>query len=105
MGREEQIIENRIRKIKELREQGINPYPSKFGFKNHSDEIYAKYKKLPKDKITKDKVSIAGRIIIKRDLGKISFATIQDSRGKIQLLSQEGKTSEKTREFFKRYVD
>ena len=64
MGREEQIIENRIRKIKELREQGINPYPSKFGFKNHSDEIYAKYKKLPKDKITKDKVSIAALTLI-----------------------------------------
>src|SRR3989344_3797755 len=105
MGREEQIIENRIRKIKELKEQGINPYQNRFDVKNYSEELHEKYRKLGKDKITNDKVKIAGRIMIKRDLGKISFATLQDSRGKIQLISQEGKTSDKVRDLFKKYVD
>ena len=69
MGREEQIIENRIRKIKELKEQGINPYQNRFDVKNYSEELHEKYRKLGKDKITNDKVKIAGRIMIKRDLG------------------------------------
>ena len=105
MGREEQIIENRIRKIKELKEQGINPYQNRFDVKNYSEELHEKYRKLGKDKITNDKVKIAGRIMIKRDLGKISFATLQDAKGNLQLISQEGETSEKVRDLFKKYVD
>jgi len=105
MGREEQIIENRLRKIKELREQGINPYPNKFEIKNYSSDLQKKYKKLKKDSKTKESVSIAGRIMIKRDLGKISFATLQDSKGKIQIISQEGETPSKVRDLFKKYVD
>ena len=105
MGREEQIIDNRLRKIKELRDKGINPYPHKFDVKNNSIELQEKYKKLKKDEKTKDKVKIAGRIMIKRDLGKISFATLQDGYGKIQIISQEGETADKERELFKKYVD
>ena len=105
MSREDQIIENRMRKIKELREQGINPYPHKFSVKNYSLDLHKKYSKLANDKKTKDKVVVAGRIMIKRDLGKIGFATLQDAQGKIQIISQEGETSDKIRELFKKYVD
>jgi lysyl-tRNA synthetase, class II len=105
MGREEQIIENRLKKIEELRNLGINPYPHKFDKKNSCLELQGKYKNLLKDKSTKDKVVIAGRVMIKRDLGKIGFATLQDGSGKIQIISQQGETSEKQREFFKKYVD
>ena len=105
MGREEQITENRIKKIKELREKGINPYPHKFDVKNYSSELQTKYKKLAKGRKTKDKVVVAGRIMIKRDLGKIGFATLQDSKGRIQIVSQEGETPEKERDFFKKYAD
>ncbi len=105
MGREEQIVDNRIKKIEELRKLKVDPYPHKYNFKNNALEINQKYKKLKRDKKTKDKVSVAGRVLLKRDLGKISFATLQDSTGKIQLVSQEGETTKKTREFFKKYID
>ena len=105
MGREEQIIENRIRKIKELRNSGINPYPNKFDVKNYAEELQKKYEKLKNDEKTKDKVKLAGRLMIKRDMGKISFGTLQDSSGKIQIVSQEGETSDKVRELFKKYAD
>ncbi|MEK6873646.1 MAG: lysine--tRNA ligase [Nanoarchaeota archaeon] len=105
MGREDQIIESRIKKVEELRKLGINPYPNKFDFKHYANELQEKYKKLKKEGKTKDKVSVAGRVMIKRDLGKISFATIQDSSGKIQIVSQQGETPSKKFEFFKKYVD
>ena len=38
MGREEQIINERLKKIEELRKNGINPYPHKFDKKNSISE-------------------------------------------------------------------
>ncbi|MFA5019569.1 MAG: lysine--tRNA ligase [Candidatus Pacearchaeota archaeon] len=105
MGREEQIIENRKKKIEELRNHGINPYPYKFDKKNSTKELQEKYSGLKKDSKTKDSVKIAGRLMNKRDLGKIIFATLQDFNGKIQVIVQEGETPEKTREFFRKYLD
>ena len=105
MGREDQIIESRIKKVEDLRKVGINPYPNKFEFKNYASELQEKYKRLKKEEKTKDKVSVAGRVIIKRDLGKISFATLQDSSGRIQLVSQQDETPSKKFEFFKTYID
>jgi lysyl-tRNA synthetase, class II len=105
MGREEQIINERLRKIKELRSQGINPYPHKFDKKDSTAELQEKHKSLKKDSKSKAKAKIAGRLLTKRDLGKISFATLQDGQGKIQIVLQEKETPEKIREFSKKYVD
>lgn len=105
MGREDQIIQSRIKKVEDLKKLGVNPYPNKFEFKHSSSELQEKYKKLKKEERTKDKVSVAGRVMIKRDLGKISFATLQDSNGKIQIVSQDGETPGKEFEFFKKYID
>ena len=105
MGREEQIIENRLRKIKELKELGINPYPHKFDKKVSFSELHEKYKKLKTNTTTKDKVKTAGRLMTIRHLGKISFASLQDSSGKIQIVLQEGITPEKVFGFFKKYLD
>src|SRR4030043_436171 len=97
MGREEQIIEERLKKIKELEKRKINPYPNKFDKKNSVSECI-------KSKIGA-KVTTAGRMITKRDLGKISFAKLRDYSGDIQLVFQEGKTPEKIFDFFKEYLD
>tara|TARA_Y100000310_G_scaffold88080_1_gene85000 strand:- start:1364 stop:2857 length:1494 start_codon:yes stop_codon:yes gene_type:complete len=105
MSREKQIIDNRIRKIEDLRERGINPYPNKFNVKDLAGDLQEKYKNLKKDSVTRDKVAVAGRVMIKRDIGKISFGTLQDSNGKIQIISQEGETSVKVREMFKKNID
>ncbi|GBE19939.1 MAG TPA: lysine--tRNA ligase [Candidatus Pacearchaeota archaeon] len=97
MGREEQIISERKRKIEELKKQGINPYPHKFDKKDSCAECL-------KSKLGK-KVKTAGRLMIKRDLGKISFSKLQDGSGKIQIVLQDKKTPEKIKKFFKKYVD
>jgi lysyl-tRNA synthetase class 2 len=105
MGREEQIIDERLRKIKELRKQNINPYPSLFEKKECVREIRKKYAKLKEGEKTKETVKTAGRLMSARDMGKIAFGTILDDGGKIQIILQEPLTDKKTKEFFKKYVD
>ncbi len=96
-GREQQIVDERIRKLNELKKAGINPYPHKFEKK---DEI----SKILKLKL-KSKVITAGRVMSQRDFGKIAFAKLRDESGEMQIVFQEGETPGKVMEFFKKYID
>ncbi len=97
MGREEQIIGERKRKISELNEIGINPYPHSFEKKHTCLESL----NLKEGENTKT----AGRVMTKRDLGKIIFSNLMDESATIQITFQEGKTEEEVKSFFKKYVD
>jgi lysyl-tRNA synthetase class 2 len=105
MGREEQVIQERIKKLNELRKEKIEPYPYKFDKKNSSSELQKKYAKLAPDERTKDVVKTAGRVMTIRDIGSLIFSTIQDGEGKLQIVLQKGETSDKELEMFKKYVD
>jgi len=105
MGREQQIIKERERKLEELKKKGINPYAYKFDVRDFSDEIKEKYSKLKNNQKSGGKVKVAGRVMIVRSLGKLVFVTIQDSNGRLQLVLQKGKTSEKDFNLFKKYID
>ena len=102
MSREDQITGERLRKIEELKKQKIFPYAYKFEKKENCSELQEKYVKLKSEEKTKDKVRVAGRVMIKRDLGKISFAKLQDFSGGIQIVLQDGETPDKEFEFFKK---
>lgn len=97
MGREEQIISERKKKIDELKKNGINPYAYNFDKKYNCLEC-------SKSKIS-SKVKTAGRLMTKRDLGKIAFGRLRDNFGEVQIVLQEGETPAKTREFSKKYID
>jgi lysyl-tRNA synthetase class 2 len=97
MGREEQIINERLRKLKEVKNSGINPYPNKYDKKQSCDECL-------NSKIG-SKVKTAGRLMTKRDLGKIAFCVLKDFSGKIQIVLQDDETPKKEREFFKKNID
>lgn len=97
MGREEQIINERLRKLKEIREKGINPYPNKYDKKQTCEDCL-------KAKIN-TKVKTAGRLMTKRDLGKIAFAKLRDGTGEIQIVLQDKETPDEKRKFFKKYFD
>ena len=105
MGREEQIISERMRKLEELRKQGVNPYPPKFEVKDTTSDLQRKFSKIRKEEKTKSNAVIAGRLMTLRDLGKIVFAVLNDGCGKIQIILQEKETPEKIREFFKKFID
>ena len=77
---ENHLIQIRKEKLKELQEQGKNPFEiTKFNRTNSAGEIKANY-----DNFEQKDVSVAGRIIAKRIMGKASFCTILDSDEKIQ---------------------
>ncbi len=87
MGIEEEnrLIKERVDKLKALRELGVNPYPYSFDKTHHAKDILSKYDKLKPEEKTEDNVSVAGRIMTLRNMGKATFLHIQDGSGKIQL--------------------
>ena len=78
---------NKIKKEKldRIYEKGIDPYPSVFKVDSDSKEIKTKFKDLEKGEHTKEKFSIAGRIMQNRPMGKACFMNLLDKEGKIQL--------------------
>lgn len=96
MGRQDEIIKERKRKIKELREAGINPYAYEFKKKAISKCLAEKLG---------TKVKTAGRLMTKRNIGKISFCNLMDSSGNIQLVFQDKETPEDVVSFLKKYID
>ena len=78
---------NKIKKEKldRIYEKGIDPYPSVFKVDSDSSKIKTKFKDLEKGEHTKEKFSIAGRIMQNRPMGKACFMNLLDKQGKIQL--------------------
>ncbi len=85
MKPEDQLMQERIRKLNEIREKGIVAYPYKFDKKHNALELQEKFSKLKKEEKTKTKVSVAGRIMLLRRMGKVTFMQIQDQSGRIQV--------------------
>lgn len=82
---EDDPIEVRRAKREALIAAGKDPYGHGFGFSHHLDELQEKYTALEDGASTEDEVVVAGRIMAKRDQGKISFLVIRDSSAEIQL--------------------
>jgi lysyl-tRNA synthetase class 2 len=76
----------RREKLKRLREQGINPYPVTFPRTHTLAQVRAEAGELPPDTRTGRQVSVAGRVILSRDGGKLCFATLRDGSGDLQIM-------------------
>lgn len=105
MGRQDQIINERKKKLEELQKLGVNAYPHKYSPEDYSLDIKEKNSKLKENQKSKNKANIAGRIMTVRDLGKLIFATLQDSKGKIQIVLQKEETEKNSFELFKKFID
>lgn len=74
------LIKRRLEELEELKKRGINPFPYNYEITHHSKEILDNY-----DELEGKDVSIAGRIMSLRRMGKASFAHLMDFEGKIQI--------------------
>ncbi len=81
-SRLERITEQRLDSLSRIRARGINPYPHSYHPSHTVGEAIALYKQ--EGEGSQD-ISLAGRIMSKRSIGKMSFLDIRDSSGKIQL--------------------
>ena len=91
-----QIINFRKEKLSKLKDLGFDPYPHKYERTHTSSEIKNNFKKLE----NKD-VSISGRVMALRKMGKASFIHIMDAFGQIQVFIKEDTVGRKIYEAFK----
>ena len=98
----------RIRREKRaaLIERGVEPYPVAVERTKSLAEIRAKYTGLEIDVATGDIESLTGRIIFKRDTGKLCFATLREGDGtELQAMLSLDKVGEERLELYKELVD
>tara|TARA_B100000965_G_scaffold179178_1_gene149463 strand:+ start:37 stop:1527 length:1491 start_codon:yes stop_codon:yes gene_type:complete len=87
IGGEASILEERRKKLEELREQNI-AYINNYTPADKAQELHGLYGHLNKEELEEKKISdlsIAGRIVLKRVMGNASFVTIRDGSGDIQV--------------------
>lgn len=89
-------MQQRRSKLGEIRELGIDPYPYKYLVKNHSAEIIERFADRQDFEERQFPVSMAGRIMSMRGHGKVGFAHIQDSTGRIQIYVRRNEIGEET---------
>jgi lysyl-tRNA synthetase class 2 len=76
------IFEQRLAKLKEIRNRGIDPYPRKFEHTHLSGAIKEDFEDLS---ASGSQVSVAGRLMSKRPHGKTAFGHVRDIQGDIQV--------------------
>ena len=96
---EEQLIKERMKKLGQLKDMEINPYPTKYEIKNKISELLEKYSKLKPEEKSKAKIQIAGRIKAVRNMGKVAFGNIEDFTGNIQFYIQRDDSPEQYKLF------
>ncbi len=101
-----ELEEQRLNKLEKLREQGIEPYPTR-SHKSHSNaEAIAAFEKAEAEGTTEGvDVNLAGRLRAIRNMGKLSFAHIEDMSGKVQLLLRVNELGEEKLDEFVRFYD
>ncbi len=106
---ENSIIAERRTKLNALRQQGV-AFPNDFQPTDKAADLQARYETVDREALQKQqvKVSVAGRMMLKRVMGKASFATLQDASGpqadgRIQVYITNELVGEDRHEAFKHY--
>jgi lysyl-tRNA synthetase class 2 len=82
--------DERLRKLEELKQLGINPYPADTHRTHTMGDIVSRFEELENQTAT-----VAGRVTGIRKFGKLAFITIRDFSGSIQLFIQQGTIAER----------
>jgi lysyl-tRNA synthetase class 2 len=99
----DQLIVRR-EKMKELQDQGIDPFGKRFERSHSSNELLEAYDQFSKEELAEKEetsISFAGRIMTKRGKGKAGFAHVQDLNGQIQIYVRKDSVGEEQYELFK----
>ena len=107
MSEESQVIKVRHQKLEKIEKIGIRSYPNDFRPKDRAKYLKEIYQDVPSEELEKreQEFSLAGRVMAKREMGKIIFSHIQDETDKIQILVAKSEVSSEDFNFFKKYVD
>ncbi len=102
---ENQIIAERRAKLAEIRATQRVAFPNDFQRKDFAGNVTAAHADKDKDALEAEQVevAIAGRMVLKRVMGKASFATVQDSSGRVQFYINDEGVGADTHEAFKHW--
>src|SRR3954463_10861345 len=95
----------RREKLERLRSQGVDPYPLGVPRTATLDDVRRRHPDLAPDTATGDVVSVAGRVVLKRDGGKLCFATLRDGTAEFQVMLSLDRVGEESLEAWKRDID
>ena len=94
-----ELLQIRRDKLKQLQDEGKDPFQiTKYLVDNDSKNIKDNF-----DTLEGSEVSIAGRLMSKRGMGKVSFCDLQDKSGRIQLYARQDEMDEAEYADFKKY--
>ncbi len=94
-----ELLKVRRTKLAELKENGKDPFQiMKYDVSYHSSEIAKQF-----DELEGKEVSLAGRLMSKRVMGKASFCNIQDKKGKIQIYVKRDEVGDEAYADFKKF--
>lgn len=96
-----ELLQLRRDKLGELQQNGQDPYQvTKYDVTAHSQEIITHF-----EEMEGQEVSVAGRLMSKRVMGKASFSHVQDQQGQIQIYVRRDDLGDEPYAFFKKMVD
>lgn len=101
---EHDIFALRKARLDEIRERG-NAFPNDFRRTHEASELHGSYTERTKEELEGEAVptAVAGRVILRRMMGKASFITLQDVSGQIQLYVRQNDVGEAVYEDFKHW--
>ena len=80
-------FENRTKVLRDLKEQGLNPYPHKFSVSHTFAQVNEKFEFLKSGEKVEQAVNVAGRVVAVRDYGKLVFITLQSDGEVLQVMA------------------
>ena len=105
MSEQNDLVKSRLDSLEEIKKLGVNPYPYRFDVTTTAAEVLANFRDPQgEEEIEKQKqiiVSVAGRIMAMRRMGKASFCGLKDETGKIQIYVRQNDVGEELYKIFK----
>ena len=94
-----EILQIRRDKLKALQDAGMNPFEiTRYDVTHHAQEVKDNF-----DALEGQTVSLGGRLMSKRGMGKVSFCDLQDKSGRIQIYARKDEMDEEAYNRFKKY--
>jgi lysyl-tRNA synthetase class 2 len=84
--REREVLAGRRESLERLRKRGIEPFALGFEPSATTREIAAEFRDIPGGQVEEVRRSVAGRVVLRRDMGKLKFLVLRDREGDIQLV-------------------
>ncbi len=99
--------QQRHRKLRGLREVGINPYPNDFTPEHNAAQVVDAHGEQSAEELegVRDTYRLAGRIMALRSFGKAAFVKLADRSGAIQVFVQKNLLGDETFEIFTKFVE